>query len=96
MFTDFHLPPEEKELVRKIAARAEKEGLTKDVQSTEMDITACHKDVPLHLQELLDSDAADFGHDVLGIARFLDRKTGKLEGHFCPRFALPAADDEEE
>lgn len=55
-----------------------------------MDITACHLNgTALRLSELLDADDANFGHDVWGIRRFIDRETGKLTDHFLPQFAQP-------
>ncbi len=55
-----------------------------------MDIAATHANgCPLRLEELRDADGFNFAHDVLGIRRHLNRDTGKLEGHFLPRFAVP-------
>ncbi len=57
----------------------------------DMDLLAAREDIPsLDLQRLLDSAAtskADFFHDVLGIRRFINRTTGKVEGAFMPRCA---------
>jgi hypothetical protein len=59
-----------------------------DVLSLDMDITACHLNGnPLRLEELLGADDANFGHDVWGIHRYMDRNTGKLTDFFLPRFA---------
>jgi hypothetical protein len=56
----------------------------------EMDISACHANGnPLDLQRLLDADGLNFVHDVAGIGSHLDRRTGKLEGCFRPRFSVP-------
>ena len=53
-----------------------------------MDIEACHSNgCPLRLNELLATDDGNFGHDVFGIRRHLDRETGKLGGCFLPRFS---------
>lgn len=73
-----------------------------------MDLTACHLNgTPLRLQELLDASDFDLAHDVQGIARFMDRYTGKLRGDFgrsliepdyCPfrpRFAAPETQQEQ-
>lgn len=50
-------------------------------------IVACHGgSCPLRLQELLDAEANDFAHDILGIRRHLDRETGKLQDCFLPRY----------
>lgn len=54
-----------------------------------MDITAVHANgCPLRLDALLAADPFDFAHDVFGIRRHLNRKTGQLEDHFTPRYAV--------
>lgn len=61
-----------------------------DVPSLEMDITACHSNgCPLDLKRLLKADDFNFAHDVWGIMRHIDRKTGKLLNCFDPRCSLP-------
>lgn len=52
-----------------------------------MDIEIAHKSIPLNLQRLIKSDDFNFSHDVFGIARNLNRVTGKLENCFIPRYA---------
>ncbi len=53
-----------------------------------MDITAAHRNgCPLKLDELLKAEDFDFAHDVFGIRRYINRKTGKLENCFLPRFS---------
>lgn len=54
-----------------------------------MDLTAVHARTPLRLSELLEADDGNFGHDVFGIRRHLDRETRELGDHFTPRFAQP-------
>lgn len=55
-----------------------------------MDVTAVHANgCPLRLRELLLADDFNFAHDVFGIRRHLNRATGKLDGGFVPRFAVP-------
>ena len=39
------------------------------------------------LEELLHADGFDFTHDVWGIRRHINRKTGQLEDCFTPRYA---------
>lgn len=52
-----------------------------------MDIRACHANgTPLRLEELLRADDGNFGHDVFGIRRYIDRTTGQLTDCFLPRF----------
>ena len=62
-----------------------------DRLSLEMDLGACHVNgCPLDLHRLLTAEHGNFGHDVRGIVRFLDRTTGKIpENKFWPRCALP-------
>ena len=53
-----------------------------------MDLTACHANgCLLDLDGLLASDRFNFVHDVAGIARHIDRGTGKLQNCFCPRYS---------
>jgi len=53
-----------------------------------MDILAVHlNDHRLDLEGLLYADDGNFGHDVFGIVRHLDRETGKLQDCFVPRYA---------
>lgn len=57
-------------------------------QEMMMDVTACHVNaIPLDLDGLLVASDADFCHDVYGIRRHLDRKTGQLRDCFCPRYS---------
>lgn len=73
----------------KIINRAIKmEGVViKDRMGAEMDIMAAHLDCPMKLDELLAADDFNFLHDVFGIRKNLNRKTGKLDNCFVPRFA---------
>lgn len=73
-----------------IADRAVVLGVSNDYISTLMDIECVHESIPLRLQELLVADLGNFGHDVGGIARFLNRETRELEHCFIPRFAKPS------
>lgn len=53
-----------------------------------MDVTACHANgCRLHLVQFLNGNELDFAHDIVGIYKHLNRKTGKLEDCFVPRFA---------
>ena len=77
-------------LIAEIAKRAVRLGMKGgfDVDCTEisMDVTACHANGnPLRLAELLKADDGNFGHDVFGIQRFIDRNTGKMTDCFRPR-----------
>lgn len=46
--------------------------------------------LPLDLDALAAADEFNFVHDVCGIVRHLNRKTGALEDCFVPRFARNA------
>ncbi len=85
-------------IISKIANRAiplmVDAGIRREKLDIEMDITAAHEDVGLDLQKLLDADDANFGHDVLGILRFMDRETCKLDGYFLPRCSMSQAERE--
>ncbi len=65
-----------------------------DRQSCVMDLMATHANgCPLRLKCLSEADDFNLAHDVGGIARHLDRNTGKLMDCFLPRFAAPIAED---
>lgn len=54
--------------------------------SLEMDLTAVHaNDGALDLESLVTLPGFDFTHDVCGIITHIDRRTGRLRGHFEPR-----------
>lgn len=79
-------------LINKVANRAVKmaadQGFDYDKMDADMDITACHcNGTPLDLPKLLAAPDGDFGHDVFGIRRFIDRSTGQLTQCFVPRCA---------
>src|SRR4026207_2396173 len=86
---------EEHELTYKIAKRAveliwRETELDYDLLTAQMDISAVHLNGnPLKLQELLYADEANFLHDILGIRRHLNRRTGELEDFFSPRYSQP-------
>ena len=82
---------EDSDIIDEIVERAcdSKLNRHKDVQGLTMDIAATHISNPLRLQELLDADDFNFGHDICGIQRHLDRDTGTLINFFSPRFSAP-------
>jgi len=84
---DFNTTEEEANLITEMAMRAA-DRFGADVLSTEMDIAATHLNGnPLKLDDLLAADDFNFAHDINGIARHLDRDTGKLMHCFLPRFS---------
>ena len=73
-------------LISKIAVRASK--LTNEnypIVTACMDLAACHETNSLNLEKLMAFDDNNFLHDVLGINRHLDHKTGELKDCFWPR-----------
>lgn len=75
-------------VVDRIETLHKREAMTFDRLHWHMDITACHANgCPLKLHDLLVGSEFDFTHDVFGISRHLDRKTGKLQNCFLPRYA---------
>ena len=75
------------QIAHRTVAAAKERGVDYDVRDIEMDLVAVHANAGgLRLADLAASSAADFAHDVFGIRRYLDRNTGKLMGHFCPRY----------
>ena len=88
----FSKTKKEMALIRKIANRAvtmaKKAGVQYHQMDAEMDISACHNNGnALKLQELLQSDDVNFGHDIFGIRHYLNRETGELTDCFVPRFS---------
>lgn len=83
---------EEAGIIRKIVKRAIAEALIRKEEDgcMDMDLSACHSNgCKLDLLKLLNAKASDFGHDILGIRRYIDRRTGKLTKHFDPRCSRP-------
>lgn len=91
---EFKATPAEYQKIKMVVVRALKLAkeldLTYDKQSLEMDLDACHSNgCLLDFDKLLAFDDGNFGHDVFGIARFIDRTTGKLGRCFLPRCSKP-------
>jgi len=78
-------------VISQIAARAvplfHKLGDAREHIDCVMDIEAVHDSLGLRLMPLLEAPDFDFAHDILGIARYLNRDTGELNGGFLPRYA---------
>ena len=88
----FDCPESERKVCRAIARRARDLlldlGVDRPALDIDMDIVATHcNGNPLRLNDLLGADDFNLLHDVSGIARHLNRETGKLEGFFSPRFS---------
>lgn len=76
-------------LIRGIADRAVTEfaeyGITSKID-VEMDLLATHANgCPMDFEQLSQADSGNFGHDIGGIRRHLDRETGQLRDCFDPR-----------
>lgn len=82
-FTD-----EEQTAVDRIIERAMKLDVGFERLTLRMDLAATHNQVPLNLDAFAAGDAFNFAHDIGGIARHMDRETGKLTDCFVPRFAI--------
>ena len=92
----FNVSKEDAAIIEKIVDRAIKAargaGWEYDALDARMDIAACHRNgTPLNLADLLAADDFNFSHDVFGIRRHIDRRTGKLLNHFWPRCAMKVA-----
>lgn len=60
----------------------------RDKLSLHMDMAAVNNHQPLDLDQLLNSHNHDFLHDICGIIKNIDRKTGTLDNGFLPRCAI--------
>lgn len=90
----FQTSREDHDLLNQIADRAvvmaKAAGVDYDKLTASMDVTACHcNGCALDLPKLLAAPDADFGHDIFGIRRHIDRTSGELRNLFVPRCALP-------
>ena len=98
MPVSFDVTEQERDLIDQIVNRVLKLRADDDAAPSHarlmfrMDLTACHANgTPLDLEKLRAADDFTLVHDVVGIARHLDRTTGQLTGCFLPRCAaLPA------
>lgn len=89
----FTATPDEREIIRMIIERIEQLDLLVgyDRESLEMDLIATHANgCPIDFNKLFNFGRFDFMHDISGIVRHLDRRSGELTGFFLPRCALPA------
>jgi hypothetical protein len=85
---EFNATQKERKIIGKIARRAASLNPAYNHTDAMMDVEAAHcNGCRLKLKELLAAKDSDFGHDVFGINRHLNRKTGNLEDHFLPRYA---------
>jgi hypothetical protein len=74
--------------VVKIIDRIQKEGHQVDRSTLVMDLETVHcNGCRLRLGDMVGGRISDIMHDVNGISKHLDRKTGQLKKGFAPRFA---------
>ena len=84
---------EDHDIIVAIATRYQELLKTADIKPPKkldliMDIEATHNNgCPLQLATLLKADNFNLVHDVNGIQTNINRKTGKLENCFLPRYA---------
>lgn len=88
-YPNFNVSAADAVLIAKIVDRAMPRGSSTTRLRLSMDLTACHANgCPLRLEELLKAEAADFAHDINGIAENIDRETGKMGRRFWwPRYS---------
>ena len=73
--------------IMQIVKRAKSLNPAVNGMTANMDICAAHNSCPLKLDELLAADDFNFAHDVFGIFRHIDRRSGTLQDCFLPRYA---------
>jgi hypothetical protein len=83
----------EHDIINRIADRAvalaRKHEIEYEKMTATMDLTACHcNGMALDLAKLESADEATFAHDVFGIRRHIDRRSGIIGDCFVPRAAL--------
>ena len=89
---NFNTTEEDFYLIQEIIEFCQKNNITdeEDWQHHNMNLCACHMNgCPLDLEKMLASkDKFNLTHDIWGIDANINRKTGKLENHFWPRYAV--------
>jgi len=70
-------------------ARHELTDYPDDHHTLVMDLNACHSNgCLLDFRGLLTASPFELSHDIYGIREHINRRTGKLENCFVPRYAL--------
>lgn len=88
MNPNFNLSQEENTLVLKIERRIRRIWPDENSMWRVMDIVAVHNHTcRLRLTALLNADDFNFAHDVMGIAKHLDRESITLKHGFWPRYS---------
>ena len=79
---------EDRDLMKEIMSRLVRQVEVKDYLGISMDLIACHLNgCFLDLPALLVATDTSFIHDVTGISRHIDKKTGVLADCFIPHCA---------
>jgi hypothetical protein len=91
MNVSFKIGPRDRALVDRIVERAKAEGMIFEgysEQTCSMDLVATNANgCGMAFRRLLAADGFTFCHDIAGIARHMNRETGKLSNWFRPRCA---------
>ena len=84
---------ENRERLARIVARGvellAEAGIQAEKLDLMMDLEAAHGDIPLDFARLEGFGDGDFGHDITGIQRHLNRETKRIEDFFVPRCSQP-------
>lgn len=93
----FDMTDAEMELIERIADRAQEAGLCRGERKPRhwyerltliMDLAATNANgCPMDFERMLAADDFNFLHDIAGIARHINRRTGLMDHRFLPRFA---------
>lgn len=84
----FHTTRKEMDLILLCVKRALKRQPELDRMSLIMDLSATHANgCPMKFDELLTADDFNFFHDIYGIMRHINRRTGEMMDCFLPRFS---------
>ena len=76
------------DIAKRASRMADELGFPYAVFDAVMDIDSVHLNGnPLDLERLLNADDFNFAHDVFGIRKNINRRTGKLENFFSPRYS---------
>jgi hypothetical protein len=74
--------------ILKIVKRAQSMGIAQGSQCTQfIDIEKAFDQFDMRLDDWLAADNFNFSHDFCGIQNCMNRRTGKVEGLFLPRFS---------
>jgi hypothetical protein len=87
------IPAEDADYIVAIVERAERAGCVDKTDRMRhlLDLTVCHANgTSLDLAAMLTGPILDVDHDLTGLRRHMNRRTGAMEDLFQPRFAVQA------